>query len=141
MLKQTLSVILLCTMAIGLTGCKDLKSPEGCARAYEESILEGNIDEAFKINRIDRTVPKTDAERSALQIKTQVLAKIFHDRHIEAQKLGGLKDIKVVKTEIKDNGTFAFVRMILIFGNRSTDNEHVFMTKHDDGTWIPILRD
>lgn len=141
MLKKALTAAVFCIAALGVTGCKDLKTPEGCATAYMEAILDGDIPEAFKITRIDRTVPKTDAERTALQIKTQVLARIYQDRHAEAEKLGGLKDIKIVKTEIKDNGTFAFVRMILIFGNRSTDNDHVFMIKHEDGNWIPVLRD
>ncbi len=135
MLVKGLLVATLCAFA--LSACRDLNSPEGCAEAFAEAVYEGNTAEAFKLSRIDRSVPRTDAEHTAFAVKTQVLAKIIDDRKHETQKLGGIRSVKAVKTSFSNDGEQAYVRVILVYGNRTTDNERVVLNKSHDGKWVP----
>ena len=135
MLAKVLIAATLCTFV--LSACRDVNSPEGCAEAFAEAVYEGNTAEAFKLSRIDRSVPHTDAEHTALAVKTQVLAKIINDRKNETKKLGGIRSVKAVKTAFSEDGKEAYVRVILVYGNRSTDNDRVILNKSQDGKWVP----
>ena len=124
-----ISKFFLTTLLMFFVACRGPSSPEEIAVEALKASTKGDVEKLAKYFGIEKRA-KDDSEKTAAKGK---LSKVAAGTRNKAEKMGGLKEVKVL--ESSDEGEMKIVKVQMTFGNGENISENIKLEKID-GEWF-----
>lgn len=128
MKKKLFFILAVAFVAIFMVSCGgSSNAPSKTVTAFYDAIKSKNYDKAIGLFYKDKDEKMTDSE--VQKVKALLMAS-----QEQMDKKGGIKDVEILNEEIAQNGETATVKVKVVYGDDSDDEENVDLKKVD-GKW------
>ena len=125
-----ISKFFLTTLLMFFVACGGPSQPEEIAVEALNASTKGDVEKLAKYFGIEKRA-KDDSEKTAAKGK---LSKVAAGTRNKAEKMGGLKEVKVL--ESSDEGEMKIVKVQMTFGNGENISENIKLEKIDSEWFI-----